>query len=67
MRPSFLAHIINGVLAFIASILFITNYKTLDMKDNIIIILLLSCSWGLHSILHHYEERYYGFNPLKWL
>lgn len=67
MRPSFLAHAFNGILAFFALILYIMNYKNFDMKDNIIILLLLSCSWGIHSVLHHFEERYYGFNPLKWL
>jgi hypothetical protein len=65
MRPSFLAHIINGVIAFIATFMFIFNYGTFETKDKIIILSLLSIAWGMHAILHHFEEIYYGFNPLK--
>jgi len=31
-------------------------------------ILLISIAFGIHALLHHYEEIYYNFNPLngKW-
>jgi hypothetical protein len=64
MRPSFLAHIINGTLALIGTILFIVNYKKLDISMIILFILILSIAWGVHGLMHHYEEIYYDFNPL---
>ena len=64
MRPSFLAHITNGMLWFIASVLFFINYKQLTIESTIQILLLLSIGVVIHGILHHYEEIYYDFNPL---
>ena len=65
MRPSFLAHILNGLLLAMGIILFLTNYKNIS-SDNIVgLILLLSIAIGVHGIMHHYEEIHYGFNPLE--
>ena len=65
MRPSFLAHILNGLLLAIGIVLFVVNYKSIKMDNMIGLILLLSIAIGVHGIMHHYEEIYYGFNPLR--
>lgn len=68
MRPSFLAHVLNGITLFVALILFGMNYNQFDTHAIIKILLLMSIAIGIHGILHHCEEIYYGFNPLigKW-
>jgi len=65
MRPSFLAFNLQGILLAIFVLLFINNYKSLSKKEIMHILLLFSITVGIHSILHHIEEQYYGFNPLK--
>jgi hypothetical protein len=69
MRPSFIGHIMNGLLLFFALWMFYNNWNTIDKTNIIIIIILLSIAIGIHSILHHCEEIYYDFNPLenKWI
>lgn len=69
MRPSFLAQIMNGLLFFIAIVIYLQNYKEIDTTNTIIIITLLSVTIGIHGILHHYEELNYDWNPLenKWI
>lgn len=68
MRPSFIGHIINGLLMMIATIMLYCNSETISRTEMIQIIALLSIAYGIHSILHHYEELHYNFNPLenKW-
>lgn len=69
MRPSFLAHIANGFLIFISVILYLSNSAKINIENTLVILLLLSITFGIHGILHHYEEIYYNFNPLenKWI
>lgn len=64
MRPSFLAHALNGLTLFAALILFAMNYKQLTTESLIKILLFVSIAVGIHGLLHHNEEIYYGFNPL---
>lgn len=64
MRPSFFAQIINGIFCFVAIVLFFMYYNELSKASIIKILLLISIAFGIHGILHHYEEIYYGFNPL---
>lgn len=68
MRPSFVGHVINGILAFIGTILFLKYYETFTSEQLVSLVLLLSIAYGVHAILHHYEEIYYDFNPYnnKW-
>lgn len=68
MRPSFIGSVINGLVATIATILFLMHYKTMSNESIIQILFLMSIAIGIHSLLHHYEEIYYGYNPLigKW-
>lgn len=64
MRPSMFSHAINGIFAFVAIVLFFIYYKELDRGTILEILLLIAIACGIHGILHHYEEIYYGFNPL---
>lgn len=68
MRPSFFGHVINGFLILIAVVLFFQNYKTISPESMIEFALLFSIAFGIHSIIHFYEEIYYDFNPFgnKW-
>jgi hypothetical protein len=69
MRPSFLSHIMNGLIILVAIYLYCMNHRNIDMANTLVILLLLSISFGIHGILHHYEEIHYNFNPLenKWI
>lgn len=64
-RPSFLAFNLQGILLAIIMLLFINNYNSLSKKELLNVLLLFSITVGIHSILHHIEEMYYDFNPLK--
>jgi hypothetical protein len=72
MRPSFLSHIANGLLLLVAFIILCIKHQQIQNETSITnivgILLLLSIAVGVHGIMHHYEEIYYGFNPLvgKW-
>ena len=68
MRPSFLSQIMNGLMLTIALVLFLVNYKQFTTEVIIKILLLMSIASGVHGLLHHQEEIYYGYNPLagKW-
>jgi len=68
MRPSLFGHAFNGFLLLVAIILFFQYYKTLSPESMIEFALLFSIAFGIHAILHHYEEIYYDFNPYqnKW-
>ena len=65
MRPSFIAAGINGLLMLIATIMIIINYRNLSKEMAILFILLLAIAYGIHAILHYFEEVYYNYNPLK--
>jgi len=65
MRPSFISQILNGLLLALGLILFVLNCKTISSESMIGLILLMSVAVGVHGILHHYEEIYYKFNPLR--
>ena len=68
MRPSFLGAGLSTIIATIATILFLMNYKTMSNKNIIKILLLISIAFGIHAQSHYYEEIYYDYNPLvgKW-
>ena len=75
MRPSFIYHQVSAIMSIIATILsliwIITSYR---QNDNLFtgnnlyqlssILLLLSLTWGVHSLIHHSEEVFFGFNPM---
>jgi hypothetical protein len=70
LPPSVYAHIINGILLFIALIIIALNYSKIKRYRSspwniAILILLLSIAVGVHGISHLGLERVYGYNPLN--
>uniref|UniRef100_A0A6C0DEZ5 DUF4405 domain-containing protein n=1 Tax=viral metagenome TaxID=1070528 RepID=A0A6C0DEZ5_9ZZZZ len=66
--PSLYAHILNGILLFIAFFLFFKNYSKicrLEPYKLIILTLLFSACVGIHGISHLGMEKIYRFNPLS--
>jgi len=67
MYPSFYAHVLNGILLFIAIVLLYSNYSKithLEPYKLISITLLLSLTVGIHGLSHLGLEKEYGYNPL---
>ena len=67
--PSFYAHIINGLLLFVALILLYNNYskiRNLDPYSLIILTLLFSISIGIHGLSHLGLENVYNYNPIGY-
>jgi hypothetical protein len=67
MYPSFYAHVLNGVLLFIAIIMLYTKYSKiiqLEPYKLICLTLLLSLTIGIHGLSHLGLEKEYGYNPL---
>lgn len=66
--PSVYAHIINGILLLFALFLLYKNYskiKNIESYKLIVLILLLSLSFGVHGLSHLGLERQYNYNPLS--
>jgi len=66
--PSFYAHVINGILIFIAIIVLYKNYSKISRLEPyklIILILVFSIGIGLHGLSHQGLEKNYKFNPLN--
>lgn len=65
--PSFYAHIFNGLLFFIASIIFLLHYKkfTAEPYKLITLLLLFSIVAGVHGLSHLGLETVYNYNPLS--
>ncbi len=63
--PSFIAMIVGVFVLVLANGLFIRNFKKINIKDNIIILVLVSIAISLHAILHFLNEVYYNFNPIQ--
>lgn len=65
--PSFMAMLV-GVAFLIASlVLFIINYKKINIAYVIMILVLISIAISLHALLHFANEVYYNFNPIQKL
>lgn len=65
MRPSFIGAALSAIIATIATILYLLNYKTLSAESNIQLLFLMSIAWSLHALTHHYEEIYHKWNPFE--
>ena len=68
--PSVYAHIINGLLLFVALIVIVLNYSKLSKYEGypgktLYLILLLSIAVGIHGMSHLGLESVYGYNPIK--
>jgi len=71
LPPSFYAHVLNGLLLFIALIIMVLNYSRLTRLEaypgrTAYLILLLSIAVGVHGISHLGLEYVYGFNPMNY-
>jgi hypothetical protein len=71
LPPSFYAHVVNGILLFIALIIMVLNYSRLTRLEaypgrTAYLILLLSIAVGVHGISHLGLEYVYGFNPMNY-
>jgi hypothetical protein len=65
--PSFIAHIISGILLLVAFIILYKNYsiiKNLDKYRLITIVLVFSIAIGVHSLSHLGMETIYGYYPI---
>lgn len=69
-KPSFLAHIINGLFLLFVIILLVNKYGIGDHKletiQQIYLLLLLSIAVGIHGLSHLGLEIFYKFNPLEY-
>ena len=66
--PSFYAHVINGILTFIALIVLYKYYSKISRLEPyklIILILAFSIAIGLHGLSHQGLEKNYNFNPFN--
>jgi hypothetical protein len=73
LPPSFYAHVLNGILLFIALIIMVLNYSRLTRLEAypgrtayLILLLLLSIAVGVHGMSHLGLEYVYGFNPMNY-
>lgn len=68
-KPSFYAHVMNGLLMLTALIILIkyyVNIRSLEPYKRLMIVLLFAAVIGIHSLSHNALEVAYGFNPLHW-
>lgn len=73
MRTSFISHQIHAIISILTTILVIylliyRKREEIDSYELANLLLLLSVSWGIHTLVHFYEEKVYNFDPLagKW-
>lgn len=63
-KPSFYAHVLNGMLLFVALFIFVKHYKsilTIETYKKLMIILLFALVIGVHGLSHNALEVSYGF------
>lgn len=68
--PSLYAHVLNGILLFVAFILFCKHYSKISRLEPyklIILTLFFSACVGIHGLSHLGMEKIYGFNPLTMI
>jgi hypothetical protein len=68
MAPSFIAHVLNGILMFAAVVVVYMNVRFLSRLDpykKVMILLVFSVAIGIHALSHLGLESVYGFNPFK--
>jgi hypothetical protein len=68
--PSLYAHIMSGVLLFIATLYFLKHMGKILSRDPyqiLVLILLLSTAVSLHGMSHLGLESIYNYNPLSLL
>uniref|UniRef100_A0A6C0E4E8 Uncharacterized protein n=1 Tax=viral metagenome TaxID=1070528 RepID=A0A6C0E4E8_9ZZZZ len=68
--PSFYAHVLNGLLLFVAVILVCLYYsqiKKINAYNMVLLLLVFSLAVGIHGISHLGMEYIYGYNPVKMI
>jgi hypothetical protein len=68
MYPSFMAHVMSGILLFVSIAVFFLYYSQIKSKgvySLLIILLLLSIASAAHGISHLGMEVVYNYNPLR--
>ena len=69
VRTSFVYHQITAVISILATLTLFFGlfkyWKDLNANSIAILLLILSLSWGVHGILHFWEEYLYDFDPLQ--
>ena len=66
--PSIMAHMLNGLLIFIAVIYVLFNLpkiQTLDTYNVLLVILLFSIAMGVHGLSHLFLEKEYNYVPFN--
>jgi hypothetical protein len=66
--PSFYAHFLNSLLLMVSLLILYTNYSSITKSEPykiVILVLLFSIGFGIHSLSHLGLEKVYNFNPLE--
>jgi len=68
--PSVYAHILNGILLFVAAVYLALHASKIVSRNpyqNIVLLLLASIALGIHGLSHLGLEAVYNYNPLTLL
>ena len=65
--PSLAAHILSGLILFVAAVVLFINYSILkkDIGTLVTLLLIFSIALGVHGLSHLGVEVVYGYNPWK--
>ncbi len=68
VRTSFVYHQITAMTSYLATLVilfaFFKYWKSLKALEIGLLLFILSISWGVHCLLHFWEEYLYDFDPL---
>ncbi len=64
IKPSYITHILSGLLIFYAIVVIIQNKNSDELKGIKFanLLLFLSTAIALHGMMHLWAEKFYGFN-----
>ena len=68
--PSVYAHILNGILLFVAAVYLALHASKIVSRNpyqNIVLLLLASIALGIHGLSHLGLESVYNYNPFTLL
>lgn len=66
LYPSFLAHVLSGILLFAAigyALAYSQQFMKLSPPIKVAFLTIFSIAAGVHGISHMGLEKYYGYNP----
>jgi len=67
-KPSFLSHILNGIIILLVIYLIYKEYDTIKQSSTmqiLLLLILLSIAIGIHGLSHLGLEIFYKFNLLE--